>query len=176
MSTGTPETTLADKFAGLALVAAVCAGFVQPVVADVIREVANNTLHSTAAQAAGSNFRFSPDRQRLGEFEFVHNTWAYDNGKNIEKNPAADAARTAELLARHGYVMDDELIMSRFVTEVGDARRNELIIFYIETLAKNKASLEDFPDGGPASEKFDRLSNSMTRRSLKAMRFLELPQ
>lgn len=69
-----------------------------------MREVANNTLYSSADQAAGSNFR------------------------------------------------------------------------YIETLAKNQASLEDFHDGGPASEKFDRLSNTMTERALTAMTFLDLPQ
>ena len=109
-------------------------------------------------------------------FEFVHNTWAYDNGENIRHNPAAEAARTAELLAKLGYVMDDEVIMSRFVTEVGDNQRNELIIFYIEPLARNKSSLDDFPDGGPISNKFDRLSNTMTKRSLKAMLFLEPSQ
>ena len=243
MSTETPDTKLANRFLILALVATAYSWSVQPAFADVIREVANNTLYSTADpslrlridrnfqyvgnlsfvlkdiaevdrhhwiiavdnsvtalvvvqfeglrdgvadsyqfsipsadQAAGSNFRFSPDRLLLGGFAFVHNTWAYDNSESIGKNPAADAARTAELLAKLGYVMDDDLIMSRFVTEFGDDHRSELIIFYIEPLARHNLSLDDFPDGGPVSKDFDRLARTMTKRSIGAMEFLERPQ
>ncbi len=126
-----------------------------------------------ADEAAGGNFRYSPERISLGGFDFVHNTWAYDNGENINNNRSGEAARTAELLASRIYVMNEELIMSRFVTEIGEDQRKELIIFYIEPLSRNNASLEDFPDGGPVSEKFDRLSNTITKRSLAAMTFLE---
>jgi hypothetical protein len=126
-----------------------------------------------ADKAAGANFRYSPERISLGGFDFVHNTWAYDNGENINKNRRGEAARTAELLARRTFVMSEELIMSRFVTEIGEDQRKELIIFYIEPLSRNKSSLEDFPDGGPVNKKFDSLSSTMTERSLKVIRFLE---
>lgn len=127
----------------------------------------------SADEAAGSNFRYSPERISLGGFDFVHNTWAYDNGENINRNRRGEAARTAELLVKRTFVMEEELIMSRFVTEIGEDQRKELIIFYIEPLSRNKSSLEDFPDGGPVSKKFDSLSNTITERSLKAIRFIE---
>ena len=59
--------------------------------------------------------------------------------------------------------------MSRFATEVGNDHRSELIVFYIEPLSRNQASLAEFPDGGPANENFDRLSHAVTRRSLAAV-------
>jgi hypothetical protein len=37
-------------------------------------------------EIAGSNYRFAPERVQLGNFDFVHNTWAYDNGSYIRDN------------------------------------------------------------------------------------------
>jgi hypothetical protein len=43
---------------------------------------------------AGSNYRFSARRIRLGEHEYVHNTWAFDNRESAEDNPGAESDRT----------------------------------------------------------------------------------
>jgi len=121
---------------------------------------------------AGSNFRFSPARIKLGKDEFVHNTWAFDNGESIRENPGSEPAHTSRLLAENRFHLADELIMSRFVTEVGEAGRDELIVFYMEPLSAHGNTLQDFPDGGPPNDTFDSLSALMKERSLNAITWL----
>jgi tetratricopeptide (TPR) repeat protein len=123
-------------------------------------------------EQAGGNYRFTPERVRLGGMDFVHNTWAYDDGKARREAPATEAAHTARLLAGRGYRLDDELIMSRFVTEVGPRQRDELILFYFEPLSRHGRRLAAFPDGGPANADFDALSEQVTQRSLEAISWL----
>ena len=123
-------------------------------------------------EAAGSNYRFSPELIELGGADYIHNTWAYDNADNVRKNPGAEADRTQRFLAERGYRMDDERIMTRWVGVVGEARRDELIIFYFEPLAAHGHRVEDFPDGGPVSETYDRLSERVTRRALESFEVL----
>lgn len=120
---------------------------------------------------AGSNYRFAPERVRLGKHDFVHNTWAYDNGRSIRENPDAETAHTARLLEERGYTLADELIMARYVTEVGTAQRDELIVFYIEPLDRHGRSLTDFPAGGPASAVYDAVSDQVRARSMEVLRW-----
>ena len=121
---------------------------------------------------AGSNYRFSTEAVELGGADYIHNTWAYDNAENARNNPGAEADRTRRLLAKRGYAMDDAVVMSRWVRVVGEERRDELIIFYIEPLANFGHRIEEFPDGGPVSEVFDRLSERVTRRGLESFEVL----
>ncbi len=63
--------------------------------------------------------------------------------------------------------------MSRFVRVVGEERRDELIIFYLEPLSAHGHRVEEFPDGGPVNEVFDALSESIRQRSLDSFRILD---
>ncbi len=123
---------------------------------------------------AGSNYRFSTEAVILGDAETIHNTWACDNAENARKNPGAEADRTRRFLAERGYRMDDEVIMSRWVRVVGEERRDELIIFYLEPLAVHGHRVEEFPDGGPVSDVYDRLSGRVTRRGRESFEILGL--
>lgn len=123
---------------------------------------------------AGSNYRFSTEAVVLGGAEYIHNTWAYDNAENARKNPGAEADRTRRFLTERGYRMDDEVIMSRWVRVVGEERRDELIVFYIEPLAIHGHRVEQFPDGGPVSDVFDRLSERVTRRARESFDIFDL--
>ncbi len=122
-------------------------------------------------QAAGSNYRFSPQEITLGGHGYVHNTWAYDNAQNMREKTDGEAARTGRFLEERGLRLDAEVVMSRFVRAVGDDARNELIIFYIEPIAALGHHLDDFPDGGPPSETYDQMSAGLLQRSLAAFEF-----
>ncbi len=74
-------------------------------------------------QVAGSHYRFSPERIELGGYGYVHDTWAFDHRANAAENPGLESERTLRHLESEGWELADELIMSRFVREVGDARR-----------------------------------------------------
>ncbi len=119
-----------------------------------------------SANLSGANYKFSPERIELGDKSFVHNTWAFDNAASARDNPGLEAAATLNILTDKGYAIDGELIMSRFGAALGDDRRHELIIFYIEPVADHGWTLADFPDGDPLTEKYELFSNSLTKRSL----------
>lgn len=112
----------------------------------------------------GSNYRFDPAPAQLWGHEWVHNTWAFDADKSAAENPGREADRTAQLLAEHGLVMAGQRIMSRYVRAVGADQRAEVIVFYTETLADNGHTIKDFPDGGPASDIYDKLSAATIKR------------
>jgi hypothetical protein len=63
-------------------------------------------------------------------------------------------------------------MMSRYVRAVGDDRRKEIISFYVEPLAVNGHSLDEFPDGDPPTENLDRLSRKVTARGRSAFEVL----
>ena len=123
-------------------------------------------------QRAGANYRFSPERIDLGSHAYVHNTWAFDQREGATQQPGSESDRTLRYLDGRGLEIDDALIMSRFVREVGEARRRELILFYLEPLAARGHSLADFPDGGPVSSRYDSLSTKVTDESLSIFRTL----
>ena len=117
---------------------------------------------------AGSNYRFSPHRIDLGGFGFVHNTWAFDFAENVSRNPSAESADTLELIRGGELQLDAELIMSRFVTEVGPSSRAELILFYLEPFADNGLTLIGLGESDVPRADYDAVSRSLTQRSLLA--------
>lgn len=125
--------------------------------------------------AGGSNYRYSPRSVRLGSHDWVHNTWAFDNAASARENPEYESDMTIRFLAEQGIELPSEFIMSRFVRAVGKDARRELILSYLEPLAAHGRSLADFPDGGPPSEAYDRLSEEVTERSMAIFRELDEP-
>lgn len=115
---------------------------------------------------ASSNHRVSPERIDLGGFPFVHNTWAFDVVDNVDRNPHAESADTLELIRSGNLLLDTELIMSRFVTEVGPTHRAELILFYLEPLAAHGLTLEGLGESEVPSTDYIAASRSVTQRSL----------
>ena len=126
-------------------------------------------------ELAGSNYRYSPKPVRLGNADYVHNTWAFNNRNSAEKNPNAESARTLKMLSENGYRLDDEVIMSRYVRAVGTDKRKELILFYIEPLRVSDQTLEAFPDEPEESDAYDSLSAAVTARGEEAFEVLSRP-
>lgn len=112
----------------------------------------------------GSNYRFASEPVALGSHEYIHNTWAFNTRESARENPGKESDRTLRLLERRGYRIDDGLIMARYVRAVGEDQRKEVIIFYMEPLQRHGHDISEFPDGGPASERFDRLSAELVSR------------
>ena len=121
---------------------------------------------------AGSNYRFASHPVRLGSHEYVHNTWAFNNRESARENPGKESDRTLRLIERHDYRIDDGLIMARYVRAVGDDKRKELIVFYMESLQKNGHNIDDFPDGEPPTANFDNLSAAVVARARDAFEIL----
>lgn len=90
------------------------------------------------------NYNFSKAEQ-IGDNKYRHNTWFYNSKKLAEQNPQGEGAKTRAFLEEKGFSLEAELMMSRFVGLASEDRKNEIIIFYLETLKKNTGySLETY--------------------------------
>ena len=78
------------------------------------------------------------------------------------------AEATEDFLRQKGYELEDELMMSRFVTVPDAEKKRELILFYIENVSPTKHHVTDFYSGDNETEIWREISKALTERSLKA--------
>jgi hypothetical protein len=114
---------------------------------------------------AGPNYRFTLEPVRLGDHDYIHNTWFFDAVTPVQDEPEKEWARTVRLLNRHGYTVPEAMCMSRYVRILDETRKSELILFYMEPVASTGFTLADFVEGGAGAKVFDRLSAEITARS-----------
>lgn len=126
------------------------------------------------AELEGSNYRFTDQFVPLGDQDYIHNTWAFDLTANAAENPGAESEQTLEFLKEAGYRLEDGWIMSRYMRVVGLDRRNELIIFYMESLTLGGHSIDEFPDGDPASQTYNTYSSAVSRRARRSFEVMSL--
>lgn len=114
-------------------------------------------------------YRFTnPDT--LGGHVFNHNTWYYDDAAEIAHNPGAESERTRAFLEGKGYRLDTELMMSRFVAVVDEAKRHELILFYFENVRNTGLTLAEVAtQGGDIRPEHTALDAALRQRSLHSL-------
>ena len=114
-------------------------------------------------------YRYSFDNALvLGGHRFRQNTYAFSNRDAARDNPTGEASLTAQFLRNRGYVLGDELMMSRFVTVPDEAKRHELILFYIEDVESSGDQLREFYENEQETAFWVSLSEDLTARSLAA--------
>ena len=120
-------------------------------------------------------YRFTnPDT--LGGLAFRHNTWYYDDAAQIANNPEAESARTRAFLEAKGYSLDAELMMSRFVAVVDEAKRHELILFYWENVRDTGLTLAELATSdGDIQPQHAALDAALKQRSLQALTVFRYP-
>jgi hypothetical protein len=109
---------------------------------------------------------------RLGQHDYQHNVWLYNNAEAVRETPNAEADQTTHFLQAEGYPHDDELAMSRFARIVDDARRHEIIIFYQETLRSMDLSLEKYAKLPKKDQQM--IERALTERSLQNFQVTDL--
>jgi hypothetical protein len=90
---------------------------------------------------------------KLGSFEYQHSVILYDNDAGIREEPGKEADVTQRFLAAHGYVLETELIMSRFARPADSQHKHEIIFFCYENLSTYGHKLTDFPEGSDSPDK-----------------------
>jgi hypothetical protein len=95
------------------------------------------------------------DPAKLGSSEYQHSVILYDNDAGIREEPGKEADVTQRFLAAHGYVLEPELIMSRFARPADSQHKHEIIFFCYENLSAYGHKLTDFPNGSDNREKQD---------------------
>lgn len=114
------------------------------------------------------------DAEVIAGFRFRQNTWAYSNAMSAKENPAGEGPLTAAFLRAKGYELEDELMMSRFLMVPDKAKRNELILFYLENASPTGHTITSFYDEkDEPTPHWRELSVGLTERSRKAFEILE---
>src|SRR3989454_5020660 len=78
----------------------------------------------------------------------------------LRQNPQSDVTRAASFLESKGYRISDSIMFQRFVRLVGDAKRNEFILLYVEDA------------GTGASAENEKHTQDISGRALKGFRIL----
>jgi len=92
---------------------------------------------------------------KLGSFDYRHSVMLYDNDANIREEPGKEADVTQRFLTAHEYLLEPELIMSRFARPADLDRKHEIIFFCYENLSSYGHKLADFREGLDSPEKQD---------------------
>lgn len=118
-------------------------------------------------------YRYSfDDALVVGGLRFRRNTFAFSHTSAIKENPAGEAALTVAFLAEHGYHIADEVMSVRYVTVPDDARKHELILFYIEPLEPAGTRLMELYSGDAETEIWRAIGTALVKRAEKAIAIL----
>jgi hypothetical protein len=89
----------------------------------------------------------------LGKFEYQHSVIMYDNDAGIREEPGKESDVTKRFLESRGYVLEPELVMSRFARPADSEHKHEIIFFCYENLSSYGHKLADFPEDANTPEK-----------------------
>lgn len=87
---------------------------------------------------------------KLGGQEYQHNVFLDDLAAQVGAEPEKEAALTQRFLTAHGYVLEPELVVSRFARPADS--KYEIIFFCFENLSAYGHKLADFTEGSNSSE------------------------
>ncbi len=119
-------------------------------------------------------YRYSfANAMKIGNHKFRQNTYAYSNSESIAMNPEGEAALTFKLLTDKGFTIEDEMMMSRFVTVAGEERKHELILFYVENVSESGHKLIEFYEDDTETQIWQDISKHLTERSLQNFEIIE---
>ena len=106
----------------------------------------------------------------IGGFDFVADAYA----RNIKANPGrpdSDGSRARAFLESKGYRWSsDEVLSQRLVHLVDEAKRNELMIIYLEDLSAMGLTAADLAAGGSAAARWEEISSQLLERAVKGMK------
>ncbi len=113
------------------------------------------------------NYR-SNQKVNLGGLEFIADSYA----RKVQAGgrPDSDGARAQAFLTGKGYRMaSDEVLMQRLVHLVDEAKRNELMVIYMEDLSPMKLTVADLAKDGKAAAQWDEIAKGLLERASKGM-------
>jgi hypothetical protein len=120
-----------------------------------------------------NSYRYKPNRTvSIGGLEFIADTYA----RNIKANPGrpdSDGSRARAFLESKGFrFTGDDVASQRLVHLIDQAKRNELMIIYMEDLAPTGFTAADLNAGGRAAGQWEKFSNDLLDRAVKGIKVL----
>ena len=116
-------------------------------------------------------YRYSfANAMNFGLHKFRHNTYAYSNREARRSNPMGEGVLTEDFLKKKGYLLEDELMMSRFLTVPDKAKKHELILYYLENVSSSNHKLAEFYKDDKPAQVWKNIAKDIKLRSLKAFK------
>jgi hypothetical protein len=111
------------------------------------------------------------DTVSLGGLDFMYDTNVVNVPAFRKQYPDSDAARAATFLEGKGYRMEgDDIVYQRYVRVVDEAKRNELLVVYYESLQGTGFTAADLSASGSAAAYRERLFREVQKRALKGFK------
>ena len=111
-----------------------------------------------------------PKSANVGGLEFIADAYP----RNLKANPApsdSDGARARAFLESKGYrLAGDDILMQRLVHLADEAKRNELMVIYIEDLGGMGLTAADFAEGGRGAARWPEISKGLLERAVGGMK------
>jgi hypothetical protein len=112
----------------------------------------------------------SPKTVNIGGMDFFADAAAKSLTGNLGR-PDSDGARARALLAAKGFKMrGTEFLSQRLVHLVDEAKRNELMIIYIEDMSDTGLTAADLAEGGSARTRWNEIAAGLLERAQKNMK------
>lgn len=109
---------------------------------------------------------------RLGGLEFIADAYAR-NLKAGPGRPDSDGSRAQAFLQSKGYrLASDDVMSQRLVHLIGEDKRNELMVIYLEDLSGTGLTAADLAPDGREAAQWERLSAALLDRATKGMSVL----
>ena len=109
---------------------------------------------------------------KLAGIDFVADAFP----RNIKANPGradSDGSRARTFLEGKGYrLASDDILSQRLVHLVDEAKRNELMIIYIEDLGGSGLTAADLSPGGSAAGRWEETAKGLLDRTLEHMKVI----
>jgi hypothetical protein len=109
----------------------------------------------------------------LGGLDFIADAYARNRKANPGR-PDSDGSRAQAFLESKGYRIGDEVLSQRLVHLVDEAKRNELMVIYLEDLSALGVTAADLAPGGKAAAKWGDISQGLLVRAVKGMQISRL--
>lgn len=112
----------------------------------------------------------SPKIVNIGGLDFFADVYARSMKGNTGR-PDSDGNRAREFLASKGYkIGSTEVVSQRLVNLIDAAKRNELMIIYLEDLSATGLTAADLNEGGSAHARWPEISQAVLDRALKNLK------
>jgi hypothetical protein len=116
-------------------------------------------------------YRYQPTKTvEIGGLTFIADAAARNMKINVSR-PDSDGSRARAFLESKGYrLASDDVLWQRLVYLVDEARRNELMIIYMEDLGTTGLRASDLWKGGRAEAQWDDVAKRLLDRAVQDMK------
>ncbi len=109
-------------------------------------------------------------------YPFRSNGFAFDMKQEISANPTKEVASTHKFLRSKGYSAPDLWMMWRSLTVTDEAKKNEIIIFYIEDADSAGLTLADLYQNGSSTRRWIAIQQELEVRANSSFQLAEIDE